>query len=177
MGGQAAAIVFDSPLPVVMAGLNVTHQNIFTPALHRQLLLSGKSDEAKSIEELHRQASPLRRLVSSAMSFFASTYESEFGFDQGPPVHDMLAVAYVLDPTLFYSKGLGGIPQPSKRYAVKVDTSKGLADGTTIVDFHNQWGIPDDSWQAGGRNVLVLEHVDVSIYREEGLDAILLPSL
>jgi uridine nucleosidase len=146
-----------------MAGLNVTHQNIFTPQLHRQLLSSGSSfDKDKPLEELHRQASPLRRLVSSAMSFFASTYKGEFGFDQGPPVHDMLAVAYVLDASLFYSKGLQGAHQPSKRYAVKVDTSKGLADGTTIVDFHNQWGTPNDSWQAGGRNVLVLEHVDVS---------------
>lgn len=164
---EAASIVFDSPLPVVMAGLNITHQAIFTVQSHRRLLLPrNQSDSGQSIEELHRQASPIRRLVSSALTFFGSTYESEFGFDKGPPVHDMLAVAYVLDPTLFYSKGLHGSHQPPKRYAVKVDTSKGLADGATIVDFHNQWGTIDDGWQAGGRNVLVLEHVDVSLYSQ-----------
>jgi len=161
---EAASIVFDSPLPVVMAGLNITHQAIFTVESHRRLLLTRiQTDSGQSIEELHRHASPIRRLISSALTFFASTYDSEFGFDQGPPVHDMLAVAYVLDPTLFYSKGTNGSHQPPKRYAVKVDTSKGFADGATIVDFHNQWGTPNDSWQAGGRNALVLEHVDVRV--------------
>lgn len=160
---QAASIVFDSPLPVVMAGLNVTHEAIFTPQLHRRLLLSGQADKGQSMEELYSHSSPLRKLLSSAMMFFTATYAAEFGFDEGPPVHDMVAVAYVLDPSLFYRRRAGGAEGPAQRYAVKIDTSMSLTAGTTVVDFHNQWGVDEaDTWQAGSRNAIVLEHVDVS---------------
>ena len=47
--------------------------------------------------------STLRKLVSSAMTFFASTYAQEFDFIHGPPVHDMLVLAYVIEPRLFYT--------------------------------------------------------------------------
>lgn len=144
-----------------MAGLNVTHQAIFTPELHHQLLLpSGETNTGQSIDQLYQSASPLRRLVSSAMTFFASTYEAEFQFDQGPPIHDMLAVAYVLNPMLFFSK-CGSKRRPSQKYAVKVDTSHGISSGTTLVDFFHQWGVPEvDDWQG---KALVLEYVEVSL--------------
>lgn len=143
-----------------MAGLNVTHQAIFTPELHRRLLLSDQVDKGQSIDELHQAASPLRRLVSSAMTFFASTYETEFQFDQGPPIHDMFAVVYLLDPTLFFSKS-GSKRRVSQKYAVKVDTSYSLTSGTTLVDFFHQWGVPKvDDWQG---NAVVLENVEVSL--------------
>lgn len=142
-----------------MAGLNITHQAIFTPQVHREMLLAGKDDHGESIEDLHRQASPLQRLVSSALTFFASTYASEFGFTNGPPVHDMLTVAYVIQPSLFTSAK----SKEPQRYRVKIDTSEGLAAGTTVVDFHEQWGPPiEDTWRQGGRNAIVLEKVDVS---------------
>ncbi len=46
--------------------------------------------------------------MSSTLTFFAKTYASEFGFTRGPPVHDMLAIAYIIDPTLFYRR----VPSP-----------------------------------------------------------------
>ncbi len=52
--------------------------------------------------------SPLRRLLSSTLTFFASTYAHEFGFVHGPPVHDMLVIAYVVEPRLFYSHHRSG---------------------------------------------------------------------
>lgn len=38
---------------------------------------------------------------SSVISFFAGTYKSTFGFDQGPPLHDALTITYVSHPELF----------------------------------------------------------------------------
>ncbi|KDN46263.1 nucleoside hydrolase [Tilletiaria anomala UBC 951] len=141
---EAARIVCDAPLKVVMAGLNVTHQAIFTPEIHDRLLQRTKpsasqpsptfsrsssqpSNSTMSKTALLPPASPsagssrlntnqllhpgtpasglsnIRKLVSSAMTFFASTYAHEFGFVHGPPIHDMLVVAYVIEPRLFYT--------------------------------------------------------------------------
>uniref|UniRef100_V5GKC3 Inosine/uridine-preferring nucleoside hydrolase domain-containing protein n=1 Tax=Kalmanozyma brasiliensis (strain GHG001) TaxID=1365824 RepID=V5GKC3_KALBG len=102
---EAAAICFNTDIKVVMAGLNVTHQAIFTAELHDRLL-SGKPHEPQPSS----QAGPsdLKRMLSSTLTFFAKTYASEFGFTRGPPVHDMLAIAYIIDPTLFYRR----VPSP-----------------------------------------------------------------
>jgi uridine nucleosidase len=158
---EAASIVFDSPIPVVMAGLNVTHQAIFTTELQEKLM--GDANDASP--------SPLRRLVHSAVNFFGSTYKTVFGFQHGPPIHDMLAVAYVLDPSLFYrieprQHGLSHDSNnhdrlPCARYRVHVDTSHTLTAGTTIVDYYGQWPVLHDSWHRGGKNVVILEYVDV----------------
>lgn len=159
---ESASIVFDSKLKVVMAGLNVTHQAILTPSLQNALLNKSRS-------------SPIRKLVSSAITFFADTYASEFGFIHGPPIHDVLTVAYVLDPTLFFSlEPRFNTPQlieqsvftqpkkvPSKRFRVHIDTSPSdTTAGTTIVDFYQQWPIEHQGWHAGGKNAVVLEYVD-----------------
>jgi inosine-uridine nucleoside N-ribohydrolase len=170
---EAASIVFDSKLKVVMAGLNVTHQAILTPSLHNSLLKNNIPQYSSS------SISPIRKLVSSAIAFFAETYSTEFGFINGPPIHDVLTVAYVLDPTLFFSlEPRFNTPQlimmeniqsnhhhpkkvPSKRFRVKIDTSPSdTTAGTTIVDFYQQWPIEHDGWHAGGRNAIVLEYVD-----------------
>ncbi|PWZ01020.1 nucleoside hydrolase [Testicularia cyperi] len=148
---EAAAIVFNTDIKVVMAGLNVTHQAIFTAELHDRLL-SRRSGGAHTSSSSRRQsrilpgpaateasaastspnspiASPgghtsellsvsgpsdLKRMLSSTLTFFAKTYASEFGFTRGPPVHDVLAIAYIVDPTLFYRRvaSPGDIPNP-----------------------------------------------------------------
>lgn len=133
---EAAAIVFNTDIKVVMAGLNVTHQAIFTAELHDRLL-SGKIRSVSSSRRQSRTAlsaisptqspstspfaptadlsastqvgpSDLKKMLSSTLTFFAKTYASEFGFTRGPPVHDMLAIAYIIDPTLFYRR----VPSP-----------------------------------------------------------------
>ncbi|SPO24902.1 related to nucleoside hydrolase [Ustilago trichophora] len=132
---EAASIVFNTDIKVVMAGLNVTHQAIFTAELHDRLL-SGKARSPSSRRQSRAAFSPisptqspaaspitttsdlssvpqagpsdLKRMLSSTLTFFAKTYASEFGFTRGPPVHDMLAIAYIIDPTLFYRR----VPSP-----------------------------------------------------------------
>lgn len=113
------------------------------------------------------------------MTFFASTYASEFGFVNGPPVHDMLAVAYIIDPTLFdmpdpfghrssdasnvSTSAAPARTRPPRRYIVDVETlENSLACGATVVDFYGDRKVVHEGWGRGGRNVEVLEQVDVS---------------
>lgn len=164
---EAASIVFNTDVKVVMAGLNVTHQAIFTRQLHDRLLYPALPG-----------VSQVRGMLSSTLTFFAKTYADEFGFTRGPPVHDMLVIAYIIDPTLFHRRvpSPGDVPNPSmfdadphsdkgqiltppKRYRVDVECAEGLACGATVVDF---WGdrVEHEGWGKGGRNVEVLENLD-----------------
>jgi inosine-uridine nucleoside N-ribohydrolase len=102
------------------------------------------------------------------MEFFAAAYASQMGFASGPPVHDFLCVAYLLDASLFApptpSAANGQADEEAKRYRVEVQTSEGHNLGATVVAFHDQWPIEHEGWAAGGRNVRVLEHLDVSLF-------------
>ncbi|KAJ1033602.1 hypothetical protein NDA13_001590 [Ustilago tritici] len=176
---EAASIVFNTDIKVVMAGLNVTHQAIFTAELHDRLL-SGRVRSPASRRQSRAMLSPtspiqspaaspvattsdlsvssqsgpsnLKRILSSTLTFFAKTYASEFGFTRGPPVHDMLAIAYIIDPTLFYRRvpSPGDIPNlvmfdpdphsnketktasASARPQAGVEKSPGLQDGNSL---------------------------------------------
>ncbi|MET1073080.1 MAG: nucleoside hydrolase [Umezawaea sp.] len=80
---EAAAIVFGSGVPVTMVGLNVTHQALVTPEVVARLEALG----------------PLGRTCAELMVFFGETYRTMFGF-AAPPLHDPVAVARVVDPSL-----------------------------------------------------------------------------
>ena len=81
---EAAAIVFESGLPVTMIGLNLTHQARATrEVLERVQALPGEP----------------ARALEGWMSFFGSTYERVHG-EFAPPVHDPCTVALLIDPTL-----------------------------------------------------------------------------
>jgi purine nucleosidase len=81
---EAADIVLRAGLPVTMIGLNVTHQALATPQV---------------IAEFRGLGTRLGVICAELMTFFASTYLREFGFAH-PPVHDPVAVAAVLDPSI-----------------------------------------------------------------------------
>lgn len=106
---EAAKIVVDSRIEVVMVPLEVTHTAIFTQVIQQRV-------EALS--------SKLSKMVVELMTFFSATYKSEFGFQDGPPVHDACAVAYVIDSTLFTA--------PLMR--VDVVTGEHLCAGQTVCD-------------------------------------------
>ena len=63
-------------------------------------------------------------MLSTLFNFFAQTYLDVFGFKNGPPIHDVLVVAYVSQPDIF----------TSQLCKVDVDRSTSLSKGAFVVD-------------------------------------------
>lgn len=112
---EAADIVFRSGLPITMCGLDVTHKaQVF-------------KDETERIRSIGNKAS---KLVAELLDYFSIFHMNpNFGFD-GPPLHDVCAVAYVLDPSIFIAK----------KHNVEIDMSGELTVGATVVDYYDNTG-------------------------------------
>ena len=106
---EAAQIVFDSGIPIIMSGLDVTHKAIIKD-----------SDR----ERLRRSGTKAGILVAELLDFFARFHDDNFDFG-GSPLHDPCAVAYLLKPDLF----------TSKMCHVDIETRGKLTTGATVVDF------------------------------------------
>ena len=153
---HASQIVLNTPVPKTMIPINVTHTAIMTPQLHTCLLnpnLPVHSDAPAVVTKLPTAFTPLRRTLSSLVSFFAATYESTFGFTDGPPLHDALTIAYVALPALF----------SSKRYRVDVELEGKHTVGETVVDVWDYQNCNASSWGADGKNCSVARSLDVRI--------------
>lgn len=87
------------------------------------------------------------------MSYFAAAYKATFGFEYGPPLHDALTIAYVSQPDLF----------KCKRYRVDVELAGAHTTGETVVDIWDYRGC-DDTWGPTGKNCMVAETLNVSIF-------------
>ncbi|HET7479686.1 MAG TPA: nucleoside hydrolase [Rubrobacteraceae bacterium] len=110
---EAAREVFDSGLPITMSGLDVTHQAGAGPKERERL----------------RSLGEVGGVVAGFLEFFAATYESIYGFD-APPLHDPVAVAAVLDPTLLKTRLMN----------VDVECEGELTRGETVCDFYGVTG-------------------------------------
>lgn len=106
---EAAHIVFNEKWPVVMVGLDLTHQALATPDVVEKIAAIGTAP-AKFVTEL--------------MDFFAHTYKDAQGFDY-PPVHDPCAVAYVIDPSIV----------STRKVPVNIELQGTLTLGMTVADF------------------------------------------
>ena len=104
---EAAAAVFASGIDLTMIGLDVTHQALFTPA-HAERL---------------RGAGAAGRTVAELADFFLEFHRRLYRFD-GAPIHDAVAVAHVIDPTLV----------ETLRCNVAIETQSQHCDGRTVVD-------------------------------------------
>lgn len=104
---EAAAIVFGSGIPVTMIGLDVTHQALFGPAHAERLRLAGRCGKA----------------VAEMADFFLEFHRQRYRFD-GAPIHDAMAVAHVIDPTLVETLNCN----------VEIETRSEHCDGRTVVD-------------------------------------------
>lgn len=81
---EAAAVVFDAGWEVTMIGLDVTHKALAT-------------DEVCA--RIRALDTPLSEFVLGLFDFFRQAYKDSQGFDY-PPVHDPVAVAAVIDPSV-----------------------------------------------------------------------------
>lgn len=131
-----------------MIPINVTHTAIVTRKIHGRLLDPG-SDLDSTV--LAKPATNLRHTLSSIISYFADTYKSTFGFNDGPPLHDALTIAYVAQPDLFQAT----------RYRVAIELTGTHSLGETVVDIW-KYTPCDDTWGRDGRNCLVAESLNVS---------------
>ena len=98
---EAAHRVFQSNLDLTMVGLDVTHQALITPAHTERLAAAGQAG----------------KLVADLYSFYARFHARHYGWE-GAPVHDAVAVAHVIDPTLLTTVHCGVVidtgPEPSR---------------------------------------------------------------
>ncbi|GAA5980812.1 hypothetical protein JCM10908_003876 [Rhodotorula pacifica] len=174
---HAASILLNAEIPVVMAPLNITHTAIFRSHDNDALLRAGTPnpdklvnstpatqpsssapDEASPALKAH---TPLRHTLHTLLNFFAATYKHVFSFDEGPPVHDALCIAYLARPDIFHSK----------RYRVDVELEGTYTQGTTVVDLYdyrkdelkdyNEDPQSRKSWGKLGKNAVLLEELDV----------------
>lgn len=106
---EAAHIVFNAGWPVVMVGLDLTHQALATAEVAAQIAAVGTAPA---------------RFVGELLEFFGQAYKDVQGFE-APPVHDPCAVAYVIDPSIV----------KTRRAPVDIELAGGLTRGMTVADF------------------------------------------
>ena len=106
---EAAAIVYASGAPLVMAGLDVTHQFLVT------------DDRIAQVDAIGGQ---LAKVLADLFRFFAGTYSRRHEHMVGAALHDPLAVLAVTHRELF---------TVSERH-VAIETNGALTRGMTVID-------------------------------------------
>jgi purine nucleosidase/pyrimidine-specific ribonucleoside hydrolase len=106
---EAAAVVFGYGGPLLMAGLDVTHQFLATPP---------------RVERIAAAGGQLATTLAALLTFFSDSYRARHDEIGGAPMHDVLAVLALAEPTLF----------ERRRRHVAVETAGTLTRGMTVID-------------------------------------------
>jgi purine nucleosidase len=109
---QAAAIVFDSGIPITMMPLDVTHQLLTTPP---------------RLDALRALGNRCGGAVAALLASFERRRRAKFG-SRATALHDPSIIAYLLSPTFFQGREVN----------VAIETQSPLTMGMTVVDW---WGI------------------------------------
>lgn len=97
---KAAEMVLNNPIlapKTILVPIDLTHQAIATEEILTKIQ---KGDQPQVPNPAHKR-SLVRQMLYELLTFFADTYKHTFGFTDGPPVHDPLAVVCLLP---FYKK-------------------------------------------------------------------------
>lgn len=126
---EAAQYLLSHPIlktKTTLIPLDVSHLVLATPSV-QSLLLHSKSGNGET---------KLRRMLVELLTFFADTYADVFGIVEGPPLHDPVALAVVLDEV----EGLEFNYRGGERFEVSVvtegshaDALEGAETGKTVV--------------------------------------------
>jgi inosine-uridine nucleoside N-ribohydrolase len=108
---EAAARVFASGIDVTMIGLDITHRALFTSA------------------HMGRLAGRVGTMVTELLRFYGEFHKTVYNFD-GSPIHDAVAVAYVIRPDLVETKHVN----------IEIDVESELCRGRTVVDVWHRSG-------------------------------------
>ncbi|GEK32052.1 MAG: nucleoside hydrolase [Kurthia sp.] len=116
---HAVEFVFRSGVPIIMSGLDVTHKAYIT---------------REEMADLSHLGTPFAEKVADMMNFYTFTQsDTPFyvpGFEKQIRVHDICAVACLIEPEMF--KG--------DDYFVEVELNGSLTQGATLVDYTNRTG-------------------------------------
>ncbi|GAB2741325.1 nucleoside hydrolase [Salinifilum aidingensis] len=139
---EAAAAVFNAPWQPVMIGLDLTLQARATGEVRAGLAELGRLDA---------------ELITPSLDLYGTAEEYR---DGGPPVHDVCAVAYAIDP---------GLLETAPAH-VAVETQGRYTSGMTVVDFRDP-----DAGSAGQpperHNAVVATGIDVARFWKLVTDA------
>jgi len=105
---EAAHIVFTSGIPIKMSGLNITRQ---APAT------------AERRERIRNLGNRTGKVAAAWLDFYGAQVKKTLNVD-GPSLHDAVAVAWLIDPTLI----------KSKKMHVAVELKGNLTRGMTVCD-------------------------------------------
>ena len=106
---EAAAVVFGSGVPIVMAGLDLTHEFLAT---------------AERIDQVRALEGELAAVLSDLFTFFSERYVARYAGMAGAAVHDPLAVLALTHPHLF----------ERSRHHVAIETRGEHTRGMTVID-------------------------------------------
>lgn len=135
---EAAHVVFTAPWRVTMVGIDLTHQALATPDV---------------VDRFRALGTTAGRFVVDMLGFFGPAYRAKQGF-AAPPVHDVCAVARVLDPAVMTVR-------PAH---VAVELRGKHTTGMTVTDFAGRDGQALDH--------LVATELDVARFWDLVLDAV-----
>lgn len=116
---EAASVVFESGIPIRMAGLDITHQALVLPP---------------DIERLDALGNRAGRVFADLMRFFGAHHRKRYGW-AGPPIHDAVAVAWLVVPGMITSGML----------RVDVETAGVSTRGRTVADPDGLAGRPPNA--------------------------------
>ena len=106
---EAAHIVFNEKWPIVMVGLDLTHQALATDEL---------------AERIAAVPGSVSQFTLGLFTFFRKAYQDAQGFEF-PPVHDPCTLAYLIDPTIV----------ETVKVPLDVELNGSLTTGMTVADF------------------------------------------
>jgi purine nucleosidase len=116
---EAARIVFEAGVPLVVAPLDVTHRALVPPFWK---------------EAIGGLPAPLGPALRGWIDFYERYDRAKYGWDGGP-MHDPCTVAYLLRPDLF----------SGRRIPVAVETEGRFTRGMTVADWWRISGRPDNA--------------------------------
>jgi len=120
---EAAQRVFTSGIDVTMVGLDVTHKALVSSAEAEKLRAAGR----------------IGQVVAELLDFYGGFHRATYGWD-GSPIHDAVAVAHVVDPTLLELEHVN----------VRIDCESDLCRGRTVADIWRRTGLEPNAQVAVG---------------------------
>lgn len=106
---EAAAVVFDSDIPVTLLPLDVTHQVLST---------------RERLDRIKALGNRCGTTVAALLSFSERFDLEKYGW-AGAPLHDPNVIAYLLDPDIYQGRHIN----------VAIETASSLTSGMTVADY------------------------------------------